>query len=86
MIQIIGLILCGIFFLIVIYNATKRGCPPSEADIKKLANRYWTIAGKPTGRDQEFWFRAKADLLETSCMVFRSKQHSCDQTESLLNL
>ncbi|CAA7623222.1 DUF2934 domain-containing protein [Magnetospirillum sp. SS-4] len=37
-----------------------------DAEIKDLAYRLWEEAGRPDGRDQEFWLRAEAGLTGTA--------------------
>lgn len=34
----------------------------SEYDIRIRSYLFWEAAGRPQGRDREFWFRAEADL------------------------
>jgi Protein of unknown function (DUF2934) len=38
---------------------------PSEQQIKIRAHELWEQAGKPEGRDQEFWTKAEDALRET---------------------
>jgi hypothetical protein len=35
---------------------------PSEKDIRRAAYHLWEEAGRPLGRDLEFWFRARERL------------------------
>ena len=36
----------------------------SEEDIRKKARELWEAAGKPDGKDQEFWLEAERQLKE----------------------
>lgn len=36
---------------------------PAEKDIQRAAFFLWEEAGRPAGRDQEFWFAARERLL-----------------------
>jgi len=38
---------------------------PSESEIRARAYELWERAGKPEGREDEFWQRAEQDLRET---------------------
>jgi hypothetical protein len=64
--QILGIILIIIFMVWVIGGAAAPIIKylPSHEVIARRADRYWIEAGKPKGRDREFWFAAKSDLLE----------------------
>lgn len=33
-----------------------------EAQVRLLAERLWNEAGRPAGRDEEFWHQAEAEL------------------------
>ncbi|MCP3411202.1 DUF2934 domain-containing protein [Bradyrhizobium sp. CCGB01] len=35
---------------------------PTEQDIRERAHRLWEQAGKPTGREDEFWQAAEQEL------------------------
>ena len=37
---------------------------PAEERIRKRARQIWEENGRPTGRDQEFWFQAERELQE----------------------
>ena len=37
---------------------------PSEDQIRTCAHQLWEAAGKPEGRDQEFWIEAKRQLAD----------------------
>lgn len=37
---------------------------PSHEEIQALAHRLWEMAGRPEGRDDEFWERAELQLAE----------------------
>lgn len=36
----------------------------AEDEIRKKAHELWEAAGKPQGRDEEFWFEAERQLQE----------------------
>jgi hypothetical protein len=38
---------------------------PTEEQIRKHAHELWERAGKPEGRDDEFWHQAERELEET---------------------
>jgi predicted ATPase len=38
----------------------------TEADISRRARALWERAGRPAGRDEEFWLQAERELDETS--------------------
>jgi Protein of unknown function (DUF2934) len=37
---------------------------PSNAEIQQRAHQLWEQAGRPEGRDDEFWFQAEQELRE----------------------
>jgi hypothetical protein len=37
---------------------------PAEEKIRKRARKIWEENGRPTGRDEEFWFQAERELQE----------------------
>jgi hypothetical protein len=37
---------------------------PAEEKIRKRARKIWDENGRPSGRDEEFWFQAERDLQE----------------------
>jgi Protein of unknown function (DUF2934) len=37
---------------------------PTDEEIRARAHRLWEQAGKPEGRDQEFWYQAEQELKE----------------------
>jgi len=39
---------------------------PSEDQIRTRAHQLWEAAGKPEGREQEFWHEAERELTEAS--------------------
>jgi hypothetical protein len=39
---------------------------PSEGLIRKRARELWEVAGRPEGRDVEFWLRAEKELQDSS--------------------
>jgi len=39
---------------------------PAEKDIQRAAYFLWEEAGRPEGRDQEFWFAARERLRHTA--------------------
>jgi hypothetical protein len=45
---------------------------PSEDDIRARARELWEQAGKPEGRDEEFWHRAEKELKERTDPSFRT--------------
>jgi DUF2934 family protein len=39
---------------------------PTEEQIRVRARELWENAGKPTDRDEDFWFEAENSLIETA--------------------
>ena len=37
---------------------------PSNAEIQQRAHQLWEQAGRPEGRDEEFWYQAERELRE----------------------
>jgi hypothetical protein len=44
---------------------------PAEGDIRRTAYRLWEAAGRPPGRDLEFWFAARARLGRAAPALWR---------------
>jgi Protein of unknown function (DUF2934) len=40
---------------------------PTEEQIRKRAQEIWEENHRPTGRDDEFWFRAEKELKRRAC-------------------
>jgi Protein of unknown function (DUF2934) len=66
LVSFILVLVITIFLFVFIEFTTKLSIKiPSHQEIAILADKYWIDAGRPKGRDREFWFAAKADLLES---------------------
>jgi hypothetical protein len=44
-------------------NVSMTSYSPSRAQISLLARQLWEEAGRPSGRDLEFWLRAETELM-----------------------
>ena len=45
---------------------------PNENRIRKRAREIWEENGRPTGRDEEFWFQAEREFREAEDLAKRS--------------
>jgi len=41
---------------------------PTDADIQQRARQLWEQAGRPEGRDDEFWYQAESELNDTEAL------------------
>ena len=42
--------------------------PPTEEQVRERARELWERAGRPEGRDEEFWYGAEKELHEMQGM------------------
>ena len=62
-----------------VYDVKRHAIVPSHEMIAKEAYFLWQLKDCPCGRDQEFWFEAKSNLVLARLSNLRLKQPYCDQ-------
>ena len=58
---------------------------PDEAHIRIRAREIWEENGRPSGRDQEFWYQAEREFREAEELAMQDEIPDCVQAEKRIH-